>query len=110
MTRWTCALLCCLATAWLYGATARADSSTASGSAPSPAPRCPDGYECYPKNSVVVFTPQQAASVDRAMIALERDLAVAQARGRRWGCVAGGGLGLAMVVDREFDAQVAPAG
>src|SRR3990167_8381821 len=118
--------LCWLATLWLCGGIALAASTPASGSgaAPTPAPCpsgyelspkdggvcCPIGFECYRKLTVAVFTLQEAASVDRAMIALERDLIIAQARGRRWGCVAGGGLGVSVVATVGFETEVAPAG
>src|SRR3990167_3248681 len=102
--------LCWLATLWLCGGIALAASTPASGSGAAPTPACPSGYVCYLKNTVIVFTLQEAASVDRAMIALERDLIIAQARGRRWGCVAGGGVGVSLIATVGFETEVAPAG
>ena len=71
------------------------------GSTENPSIACPQGYVC--------LRIKEAANLDRKLITLERDLALAKARGlHRVGWTVGCGPGLGSVVDENLHARVVP--
>ena len=66
---------------------------------------CPPGVD---PRRFVCFSIDEEADRQVKIALLERDLKLARVKGKRVGCVAGAGLGVAGVVDEEFNLRAVP--